>query len=92
MKTMATSRKRLLVVRCCVIQCIARVTLQCIAHVRSVTRLDSFVVQEDAMERVAGRLQELSRFARLPPVGSSQNFGGQEVGTLRLCCTSQKFQ
>ena len=41
------------------------------------------------MERVAGRLQELSRFARLPPVGSSQNFGGHEVGTLRLCCTSQ---
>ena len=36
--------------------------------------------------------RELSRFARLPAVGSSQNFGGQEVGTLRPLGTSQKLQ
>ena len=39
------SRKRLLIVRCCVIQCIA--------HVRSVTWLDSFAVWEDAEELAA---------------------------------------
>jgi hypothetical protein len=56
--------KRLLIVRCCVIQCIA--------HVRSVTWLDSFAVWEDAEELVAehdapveaGLLHQTKRFRR----------------------------